>query len=471
MSADWERNYIAVQGDKDALDVFAEEVKGPLGSLDFNQIFGVTPPYQMGLSHRLHGGYKRSLTEPFHGRFSGSNFKKLRLEEMSYSDSSTAAAIWATGYVLQSKKHEEWGQINQYSWQLNTAADAEPVGEVVEAGDPRRIIPDPEQVKVSGVDTLRFSLFTRRYIPFHLAAKIARIWPGLYVVWASRAPSDCWEGPEDCFVVAEALASGGEEKDLKVDFSYILPKTPTKKVERLENILGIDLSYDGDGEDLDRFPISKKDPFASFKPKRQKWAEEEEVEEEEEVDVDLALTEDFRTAKAPKDHKPLKSMVSLVDEAKALTEEYKALSKRVQSLNKKLAKADPDKDKWTARDLMLASEELHNQEELANVYSALSIDAWQKVSEIIEQARDLYDSGETIKAFTLLEAIGYESSGSSLDGVLKRWNDLKETAEKGILYHGRHESYCAELQSEFYEVLEKVGLEPPFPHASEGANW
>lgn len=453
--ANWPRSIVAVQGPWQAIRGFEDGLASAReGALSFVNKLG-RPGASLGqreLAERMLKPVSLLVEKPYHVRVADSLVDSVTLEELSFLDMAPRAVFFgASRSILKSGVRSsaldnwatqmQWGSSRPFANPPGRDGKGEPVAE-------------PQREDDDGLITLRFSLVTRDFVPFEACADIARGQEDLYCAWTSCEMDELWEGPEGCWAVAEAFMPAGGA--LQTAFTYILPSTPKAKVARLEQVLGHELTYTGDGKNLSEFEGAKEDEFAKLAF----------PEPEQPFELDPVLTEDFwNSDSTPKGHKPLKSMVNLVSEAKDIVEQYDQLLKRVEKLNAKMKKMDPQRDIWTARELKRATMQLNQRIGRGDLYSVLGLDPWERVAQLMEQAVQMEKTGRYQEAEQIMLGLGGNGEADTVT-MLDNWKELMKVKEQGYITSSRAENYVYELQQSLEDVLSKMGIEPPFPNAS-----
>ena len=178
-------------------------------------------------------------------------------------------------------------------------------------------------------------------------------------------------------------------------------------------------------------------------------------------------------AKKPAAKKPaakVSPVKRLEIDALQLIRDQHALNDRIKKLNKAYLKVKPSsKDEKAALSLQTYSTVLRNLNDEAELYSAATQgDPWKWVLNLMKQIVAAEKKGDEDLAEELESKLGYENDVDQQ--VIDDWVQLDKFRKEGLGGY-RQEQWVALTQNQFFEMMDDLRIELPYPDASENAYW
>ncbi len=175
------------------------------------------------------------------------------------------------------------------------------------------------------------------------------------------------------------------------------------------------------------------------------------------------------TAKKPA-AKKISAIEKLLNDTQQAFTDQKALNKRLVAINKRYVKVDPSKDQKAADELEKVSTELHYINGEADLFSAAAAgDPWLFVEDVMSEIVDLGGDDGSGQWEELHDKICANQIEIDQDD-LEAWRQLGMFRNASIM-SCRQEQWIARYQNRYYEILEGLNIEMPYPSANENAYW
>ena len=188
---------------------------------------------------------------------------------------------------------------------------------------------------------------------------------------------------------------------------------------------------------------------------------------------DAVATAKKPAAKKPAAKKPAAKRISalekLLNDTEQILKDQNALNARIKKINARYLKVDPSKDQKAANSLAKVSTMLRNLNDQAELFSATTQgDPWEWVLNLMKQIVAAEKKGDEDLAEELESKLGYENDVDQQ--VIDDWVQLDKFRKEGLGGY-RQEQWVALTQDQFFEMMDDLRIELPYPDASENAYW